>query len=211
MSEVTVTPEIVVATETGAPAAKIAPAPSAHPMDNPAPKPAAEKPEWLDARLAQAKSSVLKELGFESLEAAKAAATAIKAAEEAKRTDAQRAASLENDLKATKAEKEAMAQTLGVYAKSQMGALTEAQRAAVTALAGDDPVKQIQTIDALRSTWAGAVPAPVKDTAPAPSAPKDTGSTSAPTDKMAFYEELAKTNPVVAARYADVHGLFLPK
>lgn len=173
-----------------------------------------EKPAWLDARLERERAKVLKDLGIESLEDAKKAFEKIKAAEEAQKSDAQKRGELESTLKAERAEKQAMAEALGAYAKAQMDSLTEAQRNAVAVVAGDDPAKQLKTIEALRSTWASAAapaapaaPLPPKDTAPAPAAPKD-AAPGAPPDAKAIHEELKRANPVLAARFALQNGLF---
>ncbi len=131
-----------------------------------------EKPEWLDGRLAEATASgatkAYKSLGFESEADAKTALAELAAVRESKKTDAQKAADLETSLKTTKAEKDAISAELGAYAKSAMTALNDAQRAAVTGLAGDDPAKQLSTIRALTPTWASAAApaATVADTAP---------------------------------------------
>lgn len=205
MSDVTVTngaPSIVVD-----PAAK--PAPSPQPSGEPS-----EKPTWLDARLERERRSVLKELGIDSLEAGKSAIAEAQAKREAEKTDAQKRGELEATLKKEQAEKQAMADALSVYAKSQMSALTEAQRKAVADVAGDDAAMQLKTITALQPTWASAAapaatvvtPAP-QDTAPAPAAPKD-GNTSPPPDVKAIHAELKKTNPILAARYATANGVF---
>lgn len=173
-----------------------------------------EKPSWLDARLERERKAVLKELGLDSLEDAKKAVAAARADEEAKKSTAQKAAELEASLKSTKAEKDQLAEALSIYAKSQLSALTEAQRSAVAAVAGDDPAKQLKTIEALRPTWASVTAAaPViaekpKDTAPAPAAPKSEGTASSPPDSKAIHAELKKTNPVLAARFALANGLF---
>lgn len=172
------------------------------------------EPDWVGPRLERERAKFLKDLGVDSLETAKAAIAANKAKEEAEKTTAQKAAELESSLKATKAEKDAMASALGTYAKGQMATLTEAQRNAVAAVAGDDPAKQLQTIEALKPTWASAAApaAPAaqekpKDTAPAPAAPKD-GATSPPPDAKAIHAELKKTNPILAARFAQANGVF---
>lgn len=172
------------------------------------------EPAWLAPRLERERAKVLKDLGIESPEEAKRALEKIKQVEEAQKSDAQKRGELESTLKAERAAKQEMAAALDAYAKSQMGALTEAQRNAVAAVAGEDPAKQLKTIEALKPTWAGAAapaapaaPPPVKDTAPAPAAPKD-GAPSAPPDAKAIHEELQRTNPVLAARYALANGLF---
>lgn len=205
MSDPTVTtaaePTIALDPTTSKPLAAPPAAPSA---------PASEgKPPWLDARLDQARQSLLKELGFESVEAGKKAATDLHAKLEAEKSDAQKRGELEASLKQERDRSQAMSATLGAYAKGQLSTLTEAQRNAVTAVAGEDPAKQLQTIEALRPTWAttSAPAAPPKDTAPAPAAPKD-GNVSAPPDQQAQHDELKKTNPVLAARFAMANGLF---
>lgn len=184
----------------------------------PAPKPAATSPEdpaWAGQRLERERNKILKDLGVGSFEDAKKAVDAAKAADEAKKSAAEKAAELELTLKSTKAEAQALAEALGAYAKAQMGALTEAQRNAVAVVAGDDPAKQLKTIEALRSTWASAAapaapaaPPPVRDTATAPAAPKEGAAPSTPPDAKAIHEELKKTNPVLAARFALQNGLF---
>lgn len=183
----------------------------------PAPKAgqdAGGEPAWLAPRLERERAKVLKDLGIESPEEAKKALEKIKQVEEAQKSDAQKRGELESTLKAERAAKQEMAEALGAYAKSQMGALTEAQRNAVAAVAGEDPAKQLKTIEALKPTWAGAAapaapaaPPPVRDTAPAPAAPKD-GAPSPPPDAKAIHEELQKSNPILAARYALANGLF---
>lgn len=183
----------------------------------PTPKPAqapGEDPSWIAPRLERERKSWLKELGAESLDSAKKAIEAARAAEEAAKSDAQRRGELETTLRQEREAKEKMAEALGTYAKAQMGALTEAQRNAVAAVAGDDPAKQLTTIEALRPTWASAAapaapaepPAP-KNTAPAPAAPKD-GAPAAPPDAKAVYEALKASNPVLASRYALANGVF---
>lgn len=208
MSDTTVTPE-------AAPITIDPSAPKTPATNTPAAStPPDEKPSWLDARLERERSKALKDAGFESLEDAKKASEELKAKREAEKTIAQKAAELENSLKATKAEKEAMASALGAYAKAQLAGLNDAQRNAVLAVSGDDPAKQLTTIEALRPTWAGAAapaagatPPTVKDTAPAPTAPKDTPNVS-PADPKAIHAELKKTNPVLAARFALENRLF---
>lgn len=172
------------------------------------------EPAWLGPRLERERAKVLKDLGVESPEEVKKAVDAARAAAEAQKSDAQKRGELESTLKAERAAKQEMAAALDAYAKSQMGALTEAQRNAVAVAAGEDPAKQLKFIEALKPTWAGAAapaapaaPPPVKDTALAPAAPKE-GVLAPPPDAKAIHEELQKTNPVLAARYALSNGLF---
>jgi hypothetical protein len=175
-----------------------------------------EKPAWLDSRLERERSKMLKDLGVESFDDAKKVLEQAKAVEEQKKSDAQKRGELESTLKAEREEKKAMADALSAYAKSQLGALTDAQREAVAMVAGDDPAKQLKTIEALKPTWASAAAAPAapaqkpKDTAPAPAMPKD-GAPAGPPDAKAVHEELLKSNPILAARFALANDLFKDK
>lgn len=169
-------------------------------------------PQWLGARLERERQKMLKDLGVESVDDAKKAIADLNAKRDAEKTAAQKATEAESALKVEKAKSDEMAKTLGAYAKSKLASLTDAQRNAVLAIAGEDASKQLTAIETLSPTWASpsAPPAaPVKpaDTAPAPSAPKD-GTLLSPTDHKAIHAEMVKTNPVIAARYALAHGLF---
>jgi hypothetical protein len=171
------------------------------------------KPPWLDERLARAreaaKKEAWKELGFESPEDAKKAADERKAAAEAKKTESQKRAEAETALAAEKARVAEMAAALSAHAESEMQKLTDTQRDAVKAAAGDDPTAQLKMITALRPTWVGAAaPAATatQDTAPGRTAPKD-GGEGPPPDPKAVYESLKESNPIVAARYALRNGL----
>jgi len=172
-----------------------------------------EKPAWLDERLARArdaaKKEAWKELGFESPEDAKKAGEERVAAREVKKTESQKRADAETALAAEQAKTKQMAEALSVLAKGQMAALNDVQKAAVAGIAGDDPAKQINAIEALRPTWGGAAApaAPAtQDTAPGRTAPKD-GGAAPPADPKAVYESLKASNPIVAARYALENGL----
>lgn len=168
-----------------------------------------------DARLEQAKRSMLTELGVESVDVVKAALATAKAAEEAKKSDAQKLAEFEAKYASTAASVEALTKTVASYAQSQMSGLSESQKAAVISIAGNDPAKQLSTIDALKPTWVAApveavqAPAIANSAPPRKSAPSDNGSPNvAPVDHVAVHADLVKTNPVVAARYALAHGIF---
>jgi uncharacterized protein YecT (DUF1311 family) len=209
MSEAVVVPE--------APAVNIDPSTNKPAPAAPAPKPD-EKPPWLDDRLARERKSALKDIGFDSPEAAKKALDALKAQEqqaEAKKTIEEKNAALEQSIKDRDQKLNEANEALSAYAKSQMAALSDAQKAAVVALAGEDAAKQLKAIDALRSTWAQpAAPAAATstetakpaDTGQGKSMPKE-GGAGAPPDPGAVWAELRKTNPVLAARYAEEHGL----
>jgi hypothetical protein len=207
MTEVVVTP--------GEPVVNVDSSAQQKPETAPETQKNSKEPDWLPARLEQARRSILKDLGVDDVEAAKAAITAAKAADEQKKSEAQKAAEFATLNKTLQASLDATTQALGTYAKAQMAGLSDAQRAAVAAVAGDDAAKQLSTIDALRPTWASAAApaatatpsAPVTDTAPNRGMPKDGGGHSPP-DHSAVWAELQKTNPVLAARYALENGVF---
>lgn len=207
MSDATVTPvgaPIIVDPSTSKPPVATNSAPAAVATD--------EQPSWLAPRLAreraQATAQALKDAGFDSPEDAKAAGEERKAEREAKKSVTQRNVELEATLKANN-------EAMSAYARGQLATLNDVQRAAVAAVAGDDPAKQLLTIEALKPSWAGAaVPAATavkeapKDTAPAHSAPKDTGHSASPPDLKAIHADLKAVNPVAAARFAIENRLF---
>lgn len=214
---ITTTAEPSVALDTSAAQPpQAAPPPAAAPSQSAKTSSDSEKPHWLDARLERERKAVLRDLGVEDVEAAKAALAELAAKREGEKSAAQRAAELDAALKAERETVGAMRDALNAFASGAMAALSEAQRAAVTAVAGDDPAKQVRTIEAMRPTWAAsaaapeapAPPSPPADTAPARGAPSDGGGVSPP-DTRAVYDELRKTNPIIAARYAQANGLHI--
>lgn len=206
-------------TQSGAPVAPPAAAPAAPPPPAAAAAAASDgEPNWLPARLERERKAVLKALGVENVDDAKAALAELAAKRDADKSAAQKAAELDAALKATKAENEALSTALAAHVKGALEPLTDAQRAAVLALAPDDPAAQLRALEALRPTWASpasappAVAAPPTATPPADtsagrSAPND-GAATSPPDHKAIHAELEKTNPVAAARYAVAHGVF---
>jgi len=198
----------------------VAPVASATPAVQP-PAAAPEKPrvlasdlpeDALTKRLESAKASeraaLLKELGFESIDAAKAAKAAQAAAEEAAKSEAQKATEERARLLKEAERAKSLSTTLASHSKLQLDTLTAEQQSAVRAVAGDDAELQLRTIDALKPTWAAATPAAPaqnpapRDTAPAPSAPAD-NAVPVVTDHRAEYERQRAINPFQAARLGD--------
>lgn len=198
-------------------------------------------PNWLNERIAKAKTSteksLLRELGVDSLDDAKKAITALQAQRDAEKTASEKAAEYETALKAERARIASLTEAVAAHANAQLAALTDEQRAAVTAIAGEDPAAQLKTLEALRPTWKQAAPATQVASAtqvatPPAGAPPPAGATPpatppvpppadtapapnapkdssniSPADPKATYVELKKTNPVLAARYAFAHGV----
>lgn len=155
---------------------------------------------------------MLADLGIEDVEDGKKAIADLKARKDAEKTAAQKAAEFEGKFKTTEAERQRLGEALTIYAKAQLAGLSETQRAAVTSVAGEDPAAQLKAIEALTPTWkAAAAPVATSPTAPADTAPRPnapSAPTTSPPDPKAIHAELAKTNPIIAARYALAHGLF---
>jgi hypothetical protein len=179
------------------------------PVTTPRDVDAEPKPSWLDSRLERerksVRESVLKELGIDSIDAAKQAIAEARAKAEAEKSAEEKRIEAERNLAEARKREEALLRSVTAHAEAEMKKLSEAQQAAVKAVAGDDPAKQLETIAALAPTWAVNVSAParVPDTAPAPNAP---APSSTPTiNHRATYLELKKTNPILAARYAANH------
>ncbi len=185
-----------------APAAPATPSVPTQPVD----------PNWLNGRIAQAKQSaqsdLLKQLGVTDVETAKSAIAAANAAADAKKSADTRAAEATSALEAERAKTASLSAAVKAQADAAIKDLKPEQLAAVQAVAGDDPAKQLTAIAALRPTWATPiVPAPT--TQQAPTAPTNTAPPrSAPTqaaaetvDHAARYGALKQDNPFAAAQY----------
>lgn len=214
-------------TEQGAPAPVVPAVPSAvAPVAaTPAPKPqvlASDLPDdALKARLEQAKATgqteLLRSLGVENPEQLKTALAAVKAAEDAKKTDTERLAILSQQVTS-------LTQAVGVAVEQAASGITPEQRTAIDDIAGTDQALWLRTYKALAPTWKAApltttasaaapntqaapVPTPAAlpaNTAPAPTAPAPAGTQSEANHK-AVYEQLQQRNPIQAARYFQQH------
>lgn len=206
--------------------------PAAQPQDPPkptesqpeTPPPAAakpgeeEEPAWLPKRLEQAQraaqTALLKELGIDSSDAAKAQLAELKELKQAQLSDQEKMEQRLAELEPAAARTQALEESLAGYAERELSALTEAQQTAVKGLAGDDPAKVLSTIESLRPTWAQAAPeTPSKPEEPPP-APATTGHAGgppatgkqSPPDLAAEYARLRKENPFAAAQLLKEHG-----
>lgn len=199
------------------------------PVQNPPPAAKTEEPKaepkdsaWFNKRIEQAKTSernaLLKELGVANVDEAKAFAKAAKDKAEAEKSATQKADELAKSLEAERAEKATLLASTKEYAARMMVGLTDEQKAAVVALAGEDPAKQVSTIAALSPTWAkgdakagdGADKPGVTNTAPPPGAPN--GSTPPPATPRAAYESIRQTNPFAAAVFGHANpDVYQPK
>lgn|SRR5512147_934048 len=199
----------------GAPASPVPPVVT--PPEPPKPHTLAAElpPDTLKARLDAAKETarreLLTELGIESPDAAKAALAAHRAAEDAKKTETERAAAQAVRLANLEAAVTAQWQ-------HEAAGLTDEQRKAVTDLAGTDVAGCLRTLNVLRSTWGKptttaapvipsappaappVAPVPAANSAPAPTAPPPTGQLSPP-DPKAIYSNAMERNPFIAAEY----------
>lgn len=205
----------------------VTPAPTPPAAAAPAPGPAAPTTaaeatvdqNWLKERLARERRAGIKAAGFESEEEARAAAEERRAAAEAKKTAETKAAEAAELNRQLKARADSVTALLDEQAKDAFAALTDAQKAAVRLQAADDApaedrIKAIRVVRALAATLSSppsATPAPATttpappatDTAPGRTAPS--GGTGSPPNHRAQYEQLSKSNPFEAAKYASEH------
>lgn len=175
------------------------------------------EPKWLPERLAQAERSAEKKLlerfGVSDFEAVSKAIATAKATEEANKTAEQKAIELAaTNLRLTTASEE-QAKVIADHASKLFTALTPEQQTAVKAIAGEDPLKTLSTINALASSWGtpSAVVLPTVNTGPGRSMPVSI-ETPGTTDHSAVYQSLAASNPFAAANYAKQHPeVYKPK
>lgn len=220
-----VVPAPVAAPPAPAPIAAAPVAPATPPVAAPivaAPKAAAplpaepvdgSEPNWLTQRLARERAATLKAAGFESEEAAKAAAKVISDQREAEKTVQQKLADRDAELAAAKARNASLEALNKERHGRAFSILTAAQKAAVVEIAGDDPMLQLKAITALEPTWAkeaaAAAPvaaAPVVPAATAPGREAPASGDGSQPNHVAIYQSLKTTNPIMAARYATEHA-----
>jgi hypothetical protein len=197
----------------GAPApAQPTPAPTAEPQPPVAsatPAPSDQEPPWLGPRLDQAKkaerTALLKSLGYATEAEAKAALDAGKVAQQASLTQQERDAARIKELEPVALKATSLESTVKEYADEALATLTEAQRAAVQAIAGDDSARVLTTIKQLRPTWvasAPAAPAAPPPPAPANTAPPGTPPPPKPADPQsprAIWEAKKRVDPMAAS------------
>lgn len=170
-------------------------------------------PNWLPMRLEQAKRSALSEaqkaLGVESLDQAKALIEKARTLEEQSKSDIQKLTEKLSALEPAASKSKVLEERLARMAESELSKLTEAQRAAVMALAKDDKTAALDAIDVLRPTW--SQPASPSAPAPLPAPAKTTAAAAAPaaieqqgkTDHSAIYAAMKAENPMAAAQYLN--------
>lgn len=224
-----------------APPAQSQPTPSAQPPVVDPNKEPDHDPPWLAKRLEQAKrvgakdveanarKALLEELGGDPDSIKKLLAEEKKRAEERKTLE-QRVAERDAELKGKDDRNRELEESVKSYAEGQLAGLTEQQKAAVIAVAGNDPPKQLKAIEALRPTWAIVAPShastasvdttangspnqtptvstsakPANATAPPPNAPPPAGMTVVQ-NHLETYEQLLKNQPFVASDYYRAH------
>jgi len=209
---------------TPAPAAPPPPVVAQPPAGAPPATPSAPQvgdPDWLNGRIAQAKKNseaeTLKALGVTSIDEAKAAVATAKAAADAKKSVEEKNAELATQLAQQQETIAGYEATIKARATTELATLTEAQRAAVVALAGDDAAAQLVAVDTLRPTWAAAPPAPgaqqakpplpaPASTTGAPAAPPSNATPPPPVDVAAQYDELKAKNPMFASAFYEAHA-----
>jgi hypothetical protein len=174
-------------------------------------------PDWLNDRLDRAKKSrdaeTLKALGVDSFDAAKAAIAKAKQLEEASKSEIEKFAEKVKSLEPAAKKAAELEAKIAKYADAELAKLTDEQKAAVAAIVGDDKARALDTIEALRPTWAAkpaekadatkALPPPAKTTA---SGAPPAASTTTNVDHKAIYERLKTEHPMKAAQYALQHA-----
>lgn len=165
-------------------------------------------PNWLSARLERERRSLLKQLGVENVDDAKAALEDLKKRRDSEKTETELLRTKLAEVEKQAARAVALDEVIAIKAKSEMAALTPEQREAVESIAGDDSALQLHSIEVLRATWKSA-PAAEK---PLPAPANTTASTASPSttpaavpDIVATYNELLKRNPMRAAHFYLQH------
>lgn len=216
-------------------AAPVAVPPVAAPPAELPPVPAGAE-NWLKPRLQQAESSgatkkekeLLASLGVKDPAEAKALLDKARAADEANKTEIQRAKDEAASFKTKAARADELEVAVKAQSDEQLASLTDAQRATVADVIGDDPATILKKLPKLKASWAvptapatagapaapAATPAPAAapvpipapaTTSPPPNAPGG-ASTTTPPDHKAEYARLKASNPHAAALYLQQHA-----
>jgi hypothetical protein len=190
--------------------------------------PPADEPSWFKPRIDQAKRSgkteVLSALGVKDEAEAKALLDKARAVEEAAKTELQKAKEKADGFETRAKRADALEAAVKSQSDIELASLTEAQRAIVADIIGDDPATIVQKLPKLKASWATAAPAAAQaaaqvvaaplapaaplpapaTTSPPPNAPG--GSTVATPDHKAEYVALKAKNPHQAALYLNAYS-----
>lgn len=179
-------------------------------------KPDRDAPAWLPDRLNQARqkaqADLLAKFGGAKPEDIAAKLKRLQELEDASLSEKERAEKQIAELRVQAAEAERYKKMFGEQVSSEVAALTEEQRAAVLAFAGEDPVEQHRMVQAFR--MAGAVkgngaavapptPAPHATTVPAGAAPPPA---SAPKSKREEWLEIKERDPFAGQLFYQQHA-----
>ncbi len=177
-------------------------------------------PPWMARRLERERTNLLRDLGVEKTDDARAAIAAHRAKIEADKTELQRLTEERDRLLVSTSELATYRAAVAAQATSELATLTPERRAVVMQLAGENPAKQLEALTALRPTWitpppvvaatttAAAVVQPPPLPPPANTAPLAGSPPPNPpphTDHLSIFEALDKTNPFRAADYYEAH------
>lgn len=158
MSDSTTTTDATASTNVIPPAAPIAQPPKADAEPRVEMTPAQLKARLEEERVKgekKAAADVAAALGVD-LDTAKKLIAEAKAKEDAQKSEVQKLTESKKELEARLARFNDYEITITKRAEAEFNALDEAQKAAVERLAGKDPAKRLDTIDALKPTWTAA-------------------------------------------------------
>lgn len=178
-----------------------------------------QEPSWLKGRLEReqetTRKAILAELGVPDVKDGKAALAELKKRQDAEKSDLEKKDGRIKELEPQAARAVELEKTVKARADVELAALTEEQKTAVKAIAGDDPAKVLTAIDTLKPTWKAAPAAPPPGAPPPKPAPGSTTAAGPPpapaappatVDHLALYDELQKSNPMQAAHYRELYG-----
>jgi hypothetical protein len=163
-------------------------------------------PNWLPARLERERRKLLSDLGVERVDDARAAIAELKKLRDAEKTETERMRAQIAELEGKAKRADYLDSVVSVKAKAELATLTDAQREAVMAVAGEDSGAQLKAVELLRPTWTVAAPAvalPTK-TAPANTAPaaKSPAPSSAESENVLdTYKRLQSKDPQLASQF----------
>ncbi len=187
---------------------------------------AEEVEKMVAAQSAKAVDALLSKLGAKSSDEISAALGKYRETEEAQKSELQRLVEFKTKAEADLAAAKTYRERFGAMLNKQIDGLTPERKAALAALAGDDPLKLATTLEVLGPTWAAVAPpeAPKVDAPPAPpvqitpaaAAPKPpaaplsaalpAGAPAAAAPRSKFDEWQAIRSPIARDVFYSAHG-----
>jgi len=170
-------------------------------------------PAWLPERLKQAKESaeraILEQLGVQNVDDLKSRLTKARELEQQQMTESEKAAARIKELESSLPKLQQAESTLKSMIEDQFESLSDAQKAAIDAVANGDAMSRWQLMQVVRAASAGqetqpAPPKPPAQTVPA-GTPRPPAAPAPAQTKFEMWQDRSKRNPIEASIFYNAN------